>query len=134
MGRVAGVRDGRPELGDGAALDVANVVWCTGFRTDFSWIDRPAFREGDEPAHERGVVTEEPGMYMVGQLFQYALASTFIAGVGRDADHVARVIAAREGARAARTPIRSQPSTSATSGSGHVTERRTCPTPRGARR
>ncbi len=95
VGRVVGIRGGRPQLGDGAVLEVANVIWCTGFRTDFSWIDRPAFRSGDEPAHERGVITEEPGMYMVGQLFQHALASTFIAGVGRDADHVAGVIARR---------------------------------------
>ena len=39
--RVAGVQDGRPLLEDGRVLDVANVVWCTGFRTDFSWIDLP---------------------------------------------------------------------------------------------
>lgn len=92
VGRVVGVRDGRPRLDDGTVLDVPNVVWCTGFRTDFSWIDRPGFQSGEEPAHERGVIRKEPGMYMVGQLFQYALASTFIAGVGADADHVADVI------------------------------------------
>lgn len=95
VGRVVGIRNGRPQLDDGTVLDVANVVWCTGFRTDFSWIDRPAFQADDEPAHDRGVVAGEPGMYMVGQLFQHALASTFIAGVGRDAAHVAGVIAAR---------------------------------------
>lgn len=99
VGRVVGVRKGRPLLADGTVLDVSNVVWCTGFRTDFSWIDRPAFRSGNEPPHERGVVAEEPGMYMVGQLFQHALASTFIAGVGRDAAHVASVIARRAGTR-----------------------------------
>lgn len=95
VGRVVGARSGRPLLSNGTALDVANVVWCTGFRTDFSWIDRPPFQSDAEPAHERGVISEEPGMYMVGQLFQHALASTFIAGVGRDADHVAGVIARR---------------------------------------
>ncbi len=95
VGRVVGVQDGRPRLDDGTVLVVANIVWCTGFRTDFSWIDRPAFQTGDGPVHERGVIIDEPGMYLVGQLFQHALASTFIAGVGRDADHVAGQIAAR---------------------------------------
>jgi putative flavoprotein involved in K+ transport len=95
VGRVAGVRDGRPELDDGTVLDVANVIWCTGFRTDFSWIDLPAFASGDEPEHQRGVLTEEPGIYMVGQKFQHALSSSFIGGVGRDADHIAGVIAKR---------------------------------------
>jgi putative flavoprotein involved in K+ transport len=95
VGRVVGVRDGRPCLEDGTELDIANVIWCTGFQVDFSWIDLPACQGGDEPAHDRGVLTDERGVYLVGQLFQHALASTFIAGVGRDADHIAGVIASR---------------------------------------
>ena len=39
--RVVDVFDGKPVLADGRVLDVANVVWCTGFRTDLSWIDFP---------------------------------------------------------------------------------------------
>ena len=39
-----GVRDGLPLLDDGRTLDVANVVWCTGFHAGFSWIDLPDFR------------------------------------------------------------------------------------------
>ena len=39
--RTVGVRDGLPVLEDGRALDVANVIWCTGFVPDFSWIDLP---------------------------------------------------------------------------------------------
>ena len=35
---MTGVRDGRPLLADGVVLDVANVVWCTGFGPDFRWI------------------------------------------------------------------------------------------------
>lgn len=95
VGRLAGVQEGRPRLEDGTVLDVASVIWCTGFRSDFSWIDLPAFAAGDEPLHERGVLTEEPGMYLVGHRFQYALASSFIGGVGRDAKHIADVIAER---------------------------------------
>jgi len=64
--RVEGVRDGLPVLEDGRGLDVANVVWCTGFRPDFSWIDLPASGEEEEPMHERGVVANEPGLYFVG--------------------------------------------------------------------
>ena len=41
VARVAGVRDGRPVLDDGRVLDVANVIWCTGFNAGFSWIDLP---------------------------------------------------------------------------------------------
>src|SRR6185369_501103 len=39
--RLAGVREGRPQLEDGRVLDVANVLWCTGFDPGFDWIDLP---------------------------------------------------------------------------------------------
>jgi putative flavoprotein involved in K+ transport len=41
------------------------------------------------------VVASQPGLYFVGRLFQYAMASSMIQGVGRDAEHVARYIGAR---------------------------------------
>ena len=93
--RVAGVRDGRPLLDDGRALDVANVVWCTGFRPDFSWLDLPAFDATGRPVHERGVAVGEPGLYFVGLHFLHAMSSTMIHGVARDAAHVVRTIVAR---------------------------------------
>lgn len=88
---VAGVREGRPVLADGRVIDVDNVVWCTGFAPDFSWIDIPVFDEGaKEPRHERGVVDEAPGMYFVGLFFLYALSSSMFTGIGRDAEYIAR--------------------------------------------
>jgi putative flavoprotein involved in K+ transport len=92
--RVVGVRDGRPVLGDGQLLDVANVVWCTGFEPGFSWIHLPVL-DGHEPIHDRGVVASQPGLYFVGLHFLRSLSSGMIHGVGRDAEHVARQIAAR---------------------------------------
>jgi putative flavoprotein involved in K+ transport len=93
--RTTGVRDGAPLLEDGRVLQVANVVWCTGFEPGFSWIELPVFGKDGEPRHERGVVPGEPGLYFVGLHFLYALSSTMIHGVGRDAEHVARTIAQR---------------------------------------
>jgi len=96
VGRVAGVQDGRPLLEDGRVLEVANVVWCTGFRTDFSWIDLPAFDDDGRPLHERGIVDAVPGLYFAGLIFQYSLTSDVLPNGGRDADYVARHIATRE--------------------------------------
>ena len=95
VGRIAGVRDGKPLLEDGRVLDVANVIWCTGFHPGLSWIDLPVFDGDGEPNHERGVVCGEPGLYFVGLHFLYAFSSTMIHGVGRDAQYVAETIAAR---------------------------------------
>jgi putative flavoprotein involved in K+ transport len=100
--RVAGVRDGRPLLEDGRTLDVANVVWCTGYHPGFSWIDLPVFEPDGLPRHERGVVPEMPGLFFVGLHFLYAVSSEMIHGVGRDAARIADLVAARAGVGAGR--------------------------------
>jgi putative flavoprotein involved in K+ transport len=96
VGRVVGVRNGLPLLAGDQTLDVANVIWCTGFRPDFSWIHLPAFDEAGDPKHVRGVVPSEPGLYFVGLLFLYAAVSDVLPGVGRDAEYIAKHIASRE--------------------------------------
>jgi putative flavoprotein involved in K+ transport len=94
--RVMGVRNGLPLLEDERILDVPNVVWCTGFRPDFSWIDLPVFGEDrKEPMHHRGIVADQPGLFFVGLFFLYAMSSGFFRGVGRDAEHVVKSIASR---------------------------------------
>ena len=93
--RVAGVSDGRPLLDDGRVLDVANVVWCTGFAKDMSWLDVPVAGADGWPEQERGVVESCPGLYFVGLPFLYAFGSMLVGGVGRDAERVAEHIAAR---------------------------------------
>jgi putative flavoprotein involved in K+ transport len=96
--KTVGVRDGLPVLEDSRVLDVANVIWCTGFRQDFSWIDAPVFDEASEPMHERGVASE-PGLYFLGLDFLYSFISENVGGVRRDARHVARHIGQRAAAR-----------------------------------
>jgi putative flavoprotein involved in K+ transport len=93
--RVAGVRDGLPLLEDGRLLEVENVIWCTGFRQDFPWIDLPIFRGDGRPVHDRGVAPSEPGLYFVGLVGQYSFSSDVIPGAGRDAGYVADAIASR---------------------------------------
>ncbi|HEX9106874.1 MAG TPA: NAD(P)-binding domain-containing protein, partial [Longimicrobiales bacterium] len=93
--RTEGVRDGKPLLADGRVLDVTNVIWCTGFQPGFSWIDLPVFGADGRPQHERGAALDAPGFYFVGLHYLYAMSSTMIHGVERDAQHVARLIAAR---------------------------------------
>ena len=94
--RVVGAQRGLPLLEDGRVLEAANVIWCTGYRPDFSWIDLPVFGDEDEPIepiHRRGIVHDEPGLYFVGLFFLYAMSSGFLPGVGRDAAHIVQAIA-----------------------------------------
>jgi putative flavoprotein involved in K+ transport len=104
LDRTVGVEGGKPVLADGRVLDVANVVWCTGFRNDYSWIKFPLPTEDDGfPEQQRGAVASSPGLYFVGLPFLHSFASMLILGAGRDGKRVAEHIVAR----AARAPRRS---------------------------
>jgi putative flavoprotein involved in K+ transport len=96
--KTVGVRDGLPVVEGGRVLDVANVIWCTGFRPNFSWIGLPIFGDEErpkEPRHDRGIVPDVPGLYFVGLFFLYALSSSLLTGVGRDAKRIVEHIATR---------------------------------------
>ena len=93
--RVTGTRDGLPVLGEDRVVDVANVIWCTGFRQDFSWIDLPVVGEDGWPLETRGVVGSQPGLYFTGLVFQSSFRSMLIGGAGADAEHVVRHLSAR---------------------------------------
>jgi putative flavoprotein involved in K+ transport len=91
--RVIGVRAGMPVV-DGAvdgdsALSVANIIWCTGYRTDFGWVNLPGFQEGQQPAQSRGIVASVPGLYFLGQEFLFSAVSATVTGVCRDAKYLA---------------------------------------------
>ena len=93
--RVTGVSDGRPVLAGGRVLDVANVVWCTGFRQDLRWLDLPVVGEDGWPLERRGVVESVPGLYFSGLAFQSSFRSMLIGGAGADAEYVVRHLARR---------------------------------------
>jgi putative flavoprotein involved in K+ transport len=86
-------------LDDGRVVEAATVVWCTGFRQAFGWVDLPIFGEDGWPTELRGVVDAAPGLFFSGLCFQSAALSMTIHGAGRDAAHVAARIAQRASAR-----------------------------------
>ena len=94
--RTTGVLNGQPVLDGGRVVDVANVIWCTGFRNDLGWIRFP-LPIGDDgfPEQERGAVKGCPGLFFAGLLFQDSFSSMLILGARRDGERVARQIAAR---------------------------------------
>jgi putative flavoprotein involved in K+ transport len=98
--RIESVVDGLPVTGDGTPIEASTVVWATGSRPDFSWIqiDRVLDSEG-EPVHDRGVARQCPGLCFVGLDFQYSAASGALFGMGADAVYV--VNALRSGVPAA---------------------------------
>jgi putative flavoprotein involved in K+ transport len=94
VGRVEGERGALP-LCDGRVIEPRVIVWCTGYRADYSWIDAPVFAPDGFPRHERGVCSEAPGLFFAGLRFQHRLSSSLIGGVGDDAKFIAARVAAR---------------------------------------
>lgn len=83
-----------PTTLDLATSRITTVIWCVGFRTDFSWIDMPVFDQRGYPHHDRGVTTD-PALSFLGLPWQYSWGSGRFSGVGRDADFLAAHIDAQ---------------------------------------
>src|SRR5437016_3894218 len=97
VARVTGVQGGKPALEDGERVDVANVIWCTGFHPGFSWLKLPVFDASGAPLHEGGVATSQPGLYFVGLHFLFSMSSSMIHGVSRDAERITAQLATARG-------------------------------------
>lgn len=99
VGRVVGVRDGRPAIEGGELLDPGAVVWCIGLGYEFErWIELPVLDRQGIPIHDRGVVADEPGLYVLGLPYQSRPDSALVGGVGRDAERIVATMADRLGA------------------------------------
>jgi len=87
---------GTPAMLNLQAAGVTAIVWATGFKYDYGWIDLPLLNEAGEPAHHRGV-TAFPGLHLIGLRWLSKYKSFFIYGAGEDAERLAGQIAARSG-------------------------------------
>jgi putative flavoprotein involved in K+ transport len=90
--RMTGVSNGAPQFADGAVIKVSAVIWATGYKPDFSWIEMDVTDETGWPVTRRGISSSFKGMYFVGMPFQFGLTSGLVGGVGRDAAYVTRKI------------------------------------------
>jgi putative flavoprotein involved in K+ transport len=111
--KTVGARNGKPVFENGGSVDVSSIIWATGFRNDFSWIDLPVFDVEGEPVHARGVAAGEPGLYFTGLHYLYSVSSGLIGGTKRDAGYIAEQIEARSPARKPAS-LQSEPARQAT--------------------
>ncbi len=80
---------------------IRTILWATGYRPDYSWLDLPVLDRKGRIRHDGGVVTESPGVYVLGLPFLRRRKSTLIDGVGDDArDLSAHLASYLDGARA----------------------------------
>jgi len=106
VGRTVGARDALPVFQDGSTpAGIEAIVWCTGFRPDFSWIEMPVFGLDGYPIHRRGVASHAQGLAFLGMRYQYRVGSALLGGVGEDAAYVvSRILKLGESRREATSP------------------------------
>jgi putative flavoprotein involved in K+ transport len=83
-----------PDL-DLRTAGISSVVWATGYRRSYPWLQLPVLDQDGEIGQHRGR-TQVPGLYVLGQRFQHHRSSNFIGGVGRDAAFVVELITGRQ--------------------------------------
>jgi putative flavoprotein involved in K+ transport len=69
--------------------NIGTVIWATGFRPDYSWLDIPVLDQGGRLRHDRGVVTDSPGLYLLGTNLLRSRRSSYLAGAESDTAAVA---------------------------------------------
>lgn len=91
-GRVTDATGRRLLFSDGTSLEVDVVIWATGYRNDFSWIEVDGALDAQgNPVHTRGV-TRVPGLSFIGLPGLHTKGSAFLGFVGRDAEHLSLVL------------------------------------------
>jgi putative flavoprotein involved in K+ transport len=75
-----------PPLGlDLTSGEIKTIIWATGYRPDYSWLDVPVLDRKDNVRHDGGIVEGAPGMYLMGIQFLRRRKSALLDGVGDDA-------------------------------------------------
>ncbi len=86
--------DPSPPLGmDLNSGEIKTIIWATGYRPDYSWLDVPAFDRKGRLRHDGGVVAS-PGMYLMGIPFLRRRKSSLIDGAADDAGDLSAHLAA----------------------------------------
>jgi putative flavoprotein involved in K+ transport len=91
--RVVGVSGDAVTFADGSELDVDAVIWATGYRSAYGWIDVPVFDQGGRVLHRRGV-TDRAGLFFLGLTWQHTRGSALLGWVKDDAEFISERIAA----------------------------------------
>ena len=91
--RVVGTSARTVTFADGSKLDVDAVIWATGYRSEYRWINLPVFDDDGRVLHRRGV-TDYPGLYFLGLTWQHTRGSALLGWVKDDAEFISERIAA----------------------------------------
>jgi FtsP/CotA-like multicopper oxidase with cupredoxin domain/cation diffusion facilitator CzcD-associated flavoprotein CzcO len=96
--RATGISGRTVSFEDGSELEVDAVIWATGYRPDYTWIEAPVTDDEGRVRHRRGV-TDVSGLYFLGLEWQHTRGSALLGWVREDAEFIAGQIAAYRAGR-----------------------------------
>jgi putative flavoprotein involved in K+ transport len=96
--RVVGASGRAVTFADGGGVDVDAVIWATGYRSEYGWLDVPVFDQDGRVLHRRGV-TDSPGLFFLGLAWQHTRGSALLGWVKDDAEFISERIAANADGR-----------------------------------
>lgn len=91
VGRTRGASENEIYCEDAALDSVQNIIWATGFRPDFTWINADIFNGAGYPENSRGVTGME-GLYFLGLPWRHSRSSGLLCGVGKDARYIVNTL------------------------------------------
>jgi putative flavoprotein involved in K+ transport len=84
-----------PPLGmDLVKSGIRTIVWASGYRPDYSWLELPVLDRKGYITHDGGIVASAPGVYLMGMQFLRRRKSALIDGAGDDARDLSAHLAA----------------------------------------
>ena len=92
---------------DDSELGVDAVIWATGYRSEYGWIDVPVFDQNRRVLHRRGV-TDYPGLFFLGLTWQHTRGSALLGWVKDDAEFISERIAANANERPLRVGLEAE--------------------------
>jgi putative flavoprotein involved in K+ transport len=93
--RVSNAQELEVVFQDGRSEQFATIIWATGFRNNFGWINIPGALQEGQPVHQRGA-SPVNGLFYIGLPFLYSKGSAFLGFVAADAQHVADSVCASQ--------------------------------------
>ncbi len=79
---------------DADTAGIGIIIWATGFRYNFGWVDLPVLDDAGKPLQQRGI-SPCPGFYFLGLRRMHTIKSNLLEGIGEDAAYIAKHIASR---------------------------------------
>jgi putative flavoprotein involved in K+ transport len=86
--RLVHASGGTARFADGSTADVDCVLWATGFRPDYSWIEGAVTDSTGTPRHDSGRSLAVPGLWFLGLPWQRTRGSALLGFVQHDAAHL----------------------------------------------